>query len=108
RPPPRRRGPIVDVDVFIPTYSEPVEVVEATVAAAARLHGARVHVALLDDGNREEIAELAPRPAIRYVRRTLHHGAKAGNINHALGRTRAPFVLILDCDHVPHRDLLVA
>jgi cellulose synthase (UDP-forming) len=105
---PRRKVPIVDIDVFIPTYSEPVEVVEATVAAAARLHGARVHVALLDDGNREEMAELARRHAIRYVRRTLHHGAKAGNINHALGRTRAPFVLILDCDHVPHPDLLIS
>ncbi len=75
-------------------------------AAAARLRGARVHVALLDDGNREEMAELARRHGVRYVRRTLHHGAKAGNINHALGRTGAPFVLVLDCDHVPHPDLL--
>ena len=46
------------------------------------------------------------RHGVRYVRRTLHVGAKAGNINHALGRTRSPFVLVLDCDHVPHPDLL--
>jgi cellulose synthase/poly-beta-1,6-N-acetylglucosamine synthase-like glycosyltransferase len=110
----RRRRPtgagkiaMPDVDVFIPTYSEPVEIVEATVAAASRLPGARVHVSLLDDGNREEMVELAHRHGIRYVRRTLHQGAKAGNINHALGRTSAPYVAVLDCDHVPHTDLLI-
>ena len=95
------------VDVFIPTYSEPVEVVAATVAAAVRLRGARARVALLDDGNRDEMERLAARLGVRYVRRTLHEGAKAGNINHALGRTSAPYVLVLDCDHVPHPDLLV-
>ena len=97
---------VVDVDVFIPTYSEPVDVVAATIAAAAKLRGARVHVALLDDGNRDEMAQLARRYGVGYVRRTLHVGAKAGNINHALGRTRSPFVLVLDCDHVPHPDML--
>jgi cellulose synthase/poly-beta-1,6-N-acetylglucosamine synthase-like glycosyltransferase len=107
RPPGTGKIAMPDVDVFIPTYSEQVEVVEATVAAATRMHGARVRVALLDDGNRQEMVELAHRHGIRYVRRTLHEGAKAGNINHALGRTDAPYVLVLDCDHVPHPDLLV-
>jgi len=96
-----RAGKRVAVDVFIPTYNEPVEVVEATVAAATQLRGAAVRVALLDDGNREEMEQLAARYDARYVRRTLHQGAKAGNINHALGRTDAPYVLVLDCDHVP-------
>ena len=50
------------------------------------MRGAHVHVALLDDGNREEMERLATRHGARYVRRTLHQGAKAGNINHALGR----------------------
>ena len=109
----RRRPPLpppigeTAVDVFIPTYNEPVEVVAATVAAAARLRGAQVRVALLDDGNRDEMKALATRLGVAYVRRTLHQGAKAGNINHALERTSAPFVLVLDCDHVPHRDILV-
>lgn len=97
---------LVDVDVFIPTYSEPVDVVEPVVAAATRMYGARVHVALLDDGNRDEMARLARRHGVAYVRRTVHSGAKAGNINHALGVTRSPFVLVLDCDHVPAPDLL--
>jgi cellulose synthase (UDP-forming) len=94
------------VDVFIPTYSEPPEVVEATVAAATRLRGARVRVALLDDGDRPEMARLAKRLGARYIRRDEHVHAKAGNINHALGLTDAPFVLVLDCDHVPYPHML--
>jgi cellulose synthase (UDP-forming) len=104
--PPESAG-IVEVDVFIPTYDESVEIVEATVAAAARLRGAHVHVALLDDGNRDEMAALAKRHGARYIRRTVHSGAKAGNINHALGVTEAQYILVLDCDHVPDPDLLL-
>jgi cellulose synthase (UDP-forming) len=108
----RRRRPLppplpaTSVDVFIPTYDEPIEVVEATIVAATALRGASVTVAVLDDGNRDEMRVLAAHHGARYVRRTLHRGAKAGNINHALGRTTAPFVLVLDCDHVARADLL--
>jgi cellulose synthase (UDP-forming) len=97
----------VEVDVFIPTYDESVDIVEPTVAAAVRLRGPKVRVALLDDGDRREMRALAERHGARYVRRDEHTGAKAGNINHALGLTCAPFVLVLDCDHVPHPDFLV-
>jgi len=98
------RHPVVDV--FIPTYNEPVDVVEPTVAAAVALRGAEVRVAVLDDGNRSEMEALAHRHGARYVRRTLHQGAKAGNINHALARTDARFVVVLDCDHVPQPTFL--
>jgi cellulose synthase (UDP-forming) len=96
------------VDVFIPVYGEPVEIVEPTVAAARRMHGADVHVHLLDDGNDPEIAALAERHAVDYVTRARHTGAKAGNINHALPLTDAPYVLILDCDHVPEPHFLTS
>lgn len=96
----------VDVDVLIPTYDEPADVVAATVVAATRLRGARVRVALLDDGDRDEMRALAGRYGAAYVRRPVHSGAKAGNINHALGLTSAPYVLVLDCDHVPDGELL--
>jgi cellulose synthase/poly-beta-1,6-N-acetylglucosamine synthase-like glycosyltransferase len=102
--PDRRRPPTVDV--FIPTYNEPVDVVEATVEAATRMGGARVRVALLDDGDRDEMERMAMRHGARYIRRRRHDGAKAGNINHALGRTDAAFVLVLDCDHVPYPHML--
>ena len=98
RPPCRDR---VAVDVFIPVYSEPVEVVEVTVAAATRLRSAEARVALLDDGCSEEMEALARRHGVRYMCRPGSEGAKAGNINWSLARTDAPFVAVLDCDHVP-------
>lgn len=109
RPPARRRAPYdprIAVDVLIPTYNEPAEIVRATVAAAARLVGLDIRVALLDDGSRDEMSELAAEFGIRCIRRPLHVGAKAGNINHALTITEAPFILILDCDHVPRPDMI--
>lgn len=97
-----RRG--ATVDVLIPVYDEPVEVVGPTVMAACRMRG-RMRVHLLDDGGRDELLELARRHGARYVRRHDHAGAKAGNINFALRRTEAPFVLVLDCDHVPRAEM---
>jgi cellulose synthase (UDP-forming) len=96
------------VDVFIPVYDEPVAVVEPTVRAATEMTGAHVHVHVLDDGDSGEIAALAERVGAGYIRRLDHSGAKAGNINHALQRTAAPFVMVLDCDHVPDRRFLEA
>lgn len=91
-----------DVDVLIPVYNEPWEVVEPTVRAATRLrHRGAVRVILCDDGDRDEMAALAARHGAGYLRRAEHHGAKAGNLNHALGRTGSPLVAVFDCDHVP-------
>ncbi|MEJ7648528.1 MAG: glycosyltransferase [Nakamurella sp.] len=100
-------GREVDVDVFVPRYNEAVEVVEPVLRAARLLHGARVRVHLLDDGDSDEMRLLASRLDVNYITRPQHTGAKAGNINHALGVTDADYLVILDCDHVPHPDLLV-
>jgi len=99
--------PATEVDVFIPTYSEPVEVVEATVAAAMQLDRYVGKVWLLDDGSRSEMAALAARHGAGYITRDEHSGAKAGNINNAMRVTNAPYIAILDCDHVPHPDFLI-
>ena len=89
------------VDVFVPVYNEPVEIVELTVAAAVRLRGAKVRVSLLDDGANDAMRAMAARHGANYIRRNGNEGAKAGNINHALSVTDAPYVAVLDCDHVP-------
>src|SRR3546814_39704 len=49
---------------------------------------------------------LAALHGVRYVRRSVHGGAKAGNINHALRHVHAPYVAVFDCDHVPAPDFL--
>jgi cellulose synthase (UDP-forming) len=105
--PPVARGPAqAPVDVLIPTYDESVEIVEPTVAAACRIRGTDVRVVLLDDGGRPEMEAMARRHGVGYIHRPGSEGAKAGNINWALERTAAPFVAVLDCDHVPHPTFL--
>jgi cellulose synthase (UDP-forming) len=89
------------VDVFVPVYGEPVEIVEPVIAAATRLRGVEARVALLDDGDSPAMEAMARRHGVAYLRRTVHQGAKAGNVNHALGRTSAPYVAVFDADHVP-------
>jgi cellulose synthase (UDP-forming) len=103
RPPRQAR-----VDVLIPRYDEPVHIVEPVVRAAALMHGADVRVLLLDDGDSPDMADLAARHGVTYVRRERHTGAKAGNLNHALRLSDAPYVAVFDCDHVPDPDFLVA
>ena len=103
-----RRSPPPPVDVVVPVYDEPVSVVEPTVRAASRMTGADVRVHVLDDGDSDEMAAMADRLDAGYLRRDDHYGAKAGNINHALAHTDAPFVVVLDCDHVPEREFLEA
>jgi len=100
------RGPSPRVDVLIPVYNEPLDVVAPTVYAAVNLRGARVKVHVLDDAGRDDLAELARRAGAEYQRRSDNQGAKAGNLNHALRRTDAPFVVVFDCDHVPNQQFL--
>ncbi|MBV8987578.1 MAG: glycosyltransferase, partial [Solirubrobacterales bacterium] len=88
------------MDVFIPVYKEPPEIVDLTVAAAVGLRGAEVRVWVLDDGNDDAMRDLAERYGVGYIRRAEHTGAKAGNINHALTKTSAPFIAVFDSDHV--------
>ncbi|HEX4217820.1 MAG TPA: glycosyltransferase family 2 protein [Acidimicrobiales bacterium] len=107
-PAPRWSGPRPAVDVLIPVYNEPVDVVAPTVAAASGLLGAEVTVHLLDDAGRPELEALASRSGARYLRRDGNRGAKAGNLNHALEHTDAPFVVVFDCDHVPNPRFLQA
>jgi cellulose synthase (UDP-forming) len=94
------------VDVYVPRYDEPVAVVEPVIAAAVKLRGADVTVYLLDDGDDAEMAELARQYDVSYLTRDNNAGAKAGNINAALARTSGEYVLVLDCDHVPHPEFL--
>ena len=106
---PRRRRPAFpemswpppDVDIFIPVYNEPLDVVTPVVAAAGGIRGGVVNVYLLDDAGRPELAALAEEYGARYISRSDNVGAKAGNLNHALAYAEAPFVAVFDCDHVP-------
>lgn len=96
------------VDVFIPIYNEPLDVLRPTVNAAASMDWPleKLHVWILDDGDRDEIKNFAHSAGVGYIRRNQHDHAKAGNINHALSIVRGEFVAIFDCDHIPVRSFL--
>jgi cellulose synthase (UDP-forming) len=96
------------VDIFIPTYNEPLEVVKPTVFAAMAMDWPRhkMNVVLLDDGRREEFRAFCAQVGCGYMIRPDNKGAKAGNINHALSKTDGEYVVIFDCDHVATRAFL--
>lgn len=96
------------VDVLIPTYNEPLEVVRYTALAAANMDWPpeKMHVYILDDGRREDYRQFAQDAGIGYIARTDNRHAKAGNINHALTLIDSPYVAIFDCDHAPTRSFL--
>lgn len=109
---PKRSRLHPEVDVFIPVAGEPLEVIRETVSAAARMRYKNFNVYILNDSfvagheNWQNVEVLADELGVACITRTVAGGAKAGNINNALGQTTAPFVAILDADHVPKRDFL--
>lgn len=95
----------VNVDVFVPTYNEPEEILEATLVGCSKI--AYPHTTyLLDDGNRAEVKRLAERLGANYIARPTHEFAKAGNINYALQQSSGQFIIILDADMVPQPNFI--
>lgn len=96
------------VDVYIPTYNEPLEVVRATIYAAQGIDWPtdKLNIYLLDDGRRPEFEEFASMVKIHYLTRPDNKYAKAGNLNHAMTKTHGHFIAIFDCDHIPTRSFL--
>jgi cellulose synthase (UDP-forming) len=97
-----------EVDLVIPTYNEPLEVVRATALASTNIDwpADKLNIYILDDGRRPEFREFAEEAGIGYICRDDNKGAKAGNINNGLKHMSAPFLAIFDCDHVPTRSFL--
>lgn len=96
------------VDVFIPTYNEPLHVVKQTVFTAMGMDWPRekLRVYVLDDGRRDEFREFCEAVGCGYLTRNNNAHAKAGNLNEALKKTDGEFVAIFDCDHIPTRSFL--
>ncbi|HLL28752.1 MAG TPA: glycosyltransferase [Xanthobacteraceae bacterium] len=95
--PPAPRG--LKVDVFIPAYREPAELVRWTIIAAQKITYPH-ETFLLDDGNRADLKALAKELGVHYLARERNLNAKAGNLNHGLKHSQAEFVMVLDADHI--------
>ena len=119
RTPPREthrwKGPLPMVTVQLPVYNE-AEVVTRLVDAAARLDYPRdrLQIQVLDDSTDETRLRAARRVAhwqergvgVEHHVRDERRGFKAGALADAMPRARGEFILILDADFVPPRDLI--
>ncbi len=95
------------VDVYIPTYSEPLDVLEKTITGALCLEYPKFSVWVLDDGRRPWLKSFCEAKGVGYLTRPDNSHAKAGNINHALTKTNADFVAVFDADFIPQRNFLI-
>jgi cellulose synthase (UDP-forming) len=104
-------GPPPQVDIFIATYNEQLEVLERTIVGAKALGYPALRIFILDDGRRDWLRAVCEHHGVEYLIRPDNAHAKAGNINHALqlraGDPDAPdFIAVLDADFVPHIDFV--
>ena len=95
------------VDIYIPTYNEPMDVLEKTITGALCLDYPNFQVWVLDDGRRPWLKEFCRDKGVGYLTRPNNAHAKAGNINHALTKTNAPYVAIFDADFIPQQNFLM-
>ena len=99
-----------DVDVFIATYNEPVDLMEKTLLACKRMEYpdlSKVHIYLCDDARRPEMRELAERIGVNYLDREDHKGQKAGNLNNAMAHSSSPYIVTFDADMLPQSCFLL-
>lgn len=100
-----------DVDIFIATYNEPVELLYKTINGCINMEYPdenNVHIYICDDSNRIEMKKLAEEMNINYITRTERKDAKAGNFNNALAKTDSPLVVTFDADMIPMHDFLMS
>ena len=115
------------VDVLVPSYNEPVEMLSITLSAAKNMHypPSKRTVVLCDDGGTDErcnsddpakaeaarkrradLQALCAELGIVYSTRAQNINAKAGNMSAAMERLDGDLVVVFDADHVPARDFL--
>ena len=115
------------VDILIPTYNEPQDMIENTVLAALAMDypANKFTVNLLDDGGTDQkcndknpakakeaqdrrvaLQKFCDFCGATYLTREKNESAKAGNLNTALDSVNNDLILILDTDHVPAKQFL--
>lgn len=126
-PPQVRVEDLPTVDILIPSYNEPSEMLAITLSAAKNMiYPAKLRrVVLCDDGGtdqrcnspdpklaaaararRQELQDLCRELGVTYSTRARNEHAKAGNMSAALARLSGDLVVVFDADHVPSRDFL--
>ncbi len=126
-PPKVAASALPTVDILVPSYNEPTEMLAVTLSAAKNMHypAHKRTVVLCDDGGtdqrcnhedpviaqkarkrRAELQQLCADLGIMYSTRAKNEHAKAGNMSAALAKLNGDLVVVFDADHVPARDFL--
>lgn len=126
-PPQVQAKDLPTVDILVPSYNEPVEMLSITLSAAKNMiYPSKLRrVVLCDDGGtdqrcnaadpalaaaakdrRQQLQQLCRDLGVIYSTRERNEHAKAGNMSAALARLDGELVVVFDADHVPSRDFL--
>jgi cellulose synthase (UDP-forming) len=91
------------VDAWVATYDEEQPILEKTIIGLKQLDWPpeKLNLFVLDDGRRAWLRDLCAAHGVHYVIRPDHRDRKAGNHNHALTVSSAPFIVSMDADCVP-------
>jgi cellulose synthase (UDP-forming) len=101
-------GRYPSVDVFLPTYGEGLDVLGNTYRFVAGMQWpGELNVYVLDDGERENVRDLAAQFGFHYILRPNRgYMKKAGNLQYAFTQTTGDQIVILDADFCPRHDFL--
>ncbi|WP_226783048.1 UDP-forming cellulose synthase catalytic subunit [Oceaniglobus trochenteri] len=115
------------VDILVPSYNEPIEMLSITLTAARNMiyPTDKRTVVLCDDGGtdqrcnsddaelaaaarkrRADLQKLCAELGVKYSTRARNENAKAGNMSAAMEDLTGDLVVVFDADHVPSRDFL--
>jgi cellulose synthase (UDP-forming) len=91
------------VDVWVATYDEEQAILEQTILGLKQLDWPpdKLTVFVLDDGRRAWLQNLCEAHGMTYMTRPDNRDRKAGNHNHALTVSTAPFIVSMDADFIP-------
>ena len=89
------------VAILVPSYGEPLNVLERTLRGCRAQTYPHCSVWLLDDSGRDELRRLTRRLGCHYRHRPQRSNAKAGNLNDGLRHIDAELVAVFDADFIP-------
>ncbi|GIR25244.1 MAG: hypothetical protein CM15mP39_10550 [Synechococcus sp.] len=94
------------VDILVPTYGEPLAVLQRSLLGCTQQSYPHTSVLVLDDSGREEVKRLAKQLGCRYMHRPERLHAKAGNLNAGLSQCHGELVAVFDADFIPQQRFL--
>lgn len=98
-----------DIDIFLPCAGEDLDVLERTYKAVSLIDypKSRTKVYILDDKGNLDVKKLAKKYNLQYLSRpNKGENKKAGNLKYGFERSSGKYILILDADFAPRKEIL--